>query len=152
MGGRPQNGYFNAAGKKVPGTTDITGRYKDSRGLMNWAHRRGLEGNPQLYDGEATERGTTVHEMAEESFRGKPYEALAAFAHSRARSEDDYVKAMAAYRAFEDWRNLFGDMHVIRPVAQEISLVSEKFQFGGTIDMVAMIGNRRAIIDFTTGS
>jgi hypothetical protein len=34
---RPKSGYFNAAGQPIPGTHDITGRYKEMGGLMNWA-------------------------------------------------------------------------------------------------------------------
>jgi hypothetical protein len=39
----PKGGYFTAAGEKVPSVTTILGRFKDSGGLMFWAHKVGAE-------------------------------------------------------------------------------------------------------------
>jgi len=49
---RPKSGYFNAAGQPIPGTHDITGRYKEMGGLMNWAYSQGKKGVP-LYQRDA---------------------------------------------------------------------------------------------------
>jgi hypothetical protein len=61
---RPRNGYTNAAGQPIPGTNDITGRYKDSGALIHWAHKQGAAGLP-LYDRSAIDIGSAVHKMAE---------------------------------------------------------------------------------------
>lgn len=39
----PRGGYFTAAGEKVPSVTTILSRFKDSGGLMFWAHGVGAE-------------------------------------------------------------------------------------------------------------
>jgi hypothetical protein len=43
---RPKSGYTNAAGLQVPGTTDVTGRYKDSGALIHWAHKQDGRARP----------------------------------------------------------------------------------------------------------
>jgi hypothetical protein len=37
----PSGGYHNKDGQRVPGTTTIIGRFKDSGGLMYWAKDQG---------------------------------------------------------------------------------------------------------------
>ncbi len=41
---RPAHGYRNAAGNKIPGTTTIIGRFKESGGLLQWAFKQGASG------------------------------------------------------------------------------------------------------------
>lgn len=41
--GTPKGGYFTAAGEKVPSVTTVLGRFKDSGGLLFWAHKVGGE-------------------------------------------------------------------------------------------------------------
>lgn len=41
--GTPKGGYFSASGEQVPSVTTILGRFKDSGGLMFWAHKVGAE-------------------------------------------------------------------------------------------------------------
>jgi hypothetical protein len=55
-------------------------------------------------------------------------------------------KARAAFKAFRQWRAKF---HV-EPHVQEVSLISEKHQFGGTLDTVAHIRNGLGLLDFKT--
>ena len=64
------------------------------------------------------------------------------------RDEDERDKARAAFGAFKQWRADFA----VEPHVQELSLVSEKMQYGGTIDNVAHIRNGLGLVDFKTSS
>lgn len=145
---RPAQGYRNAAGLVIPGTSDITGRYMDRTRLLYWAFNRGKQGHAKLYDNAAVNIGTAVHMMAELDLQDRPQEDIDFYLAATLRDADDRQKAESAFGAFRKWREKF---HV-RPHAQEISLVSEKLQFGGTLDTVAVIRNGLGLVDFKTST
>lgn len=73
--GRPVGGYRTSAGKKVPGVTTITGRYKDAGGLIHWAWSEGIEGRDYKESRDrAGDAGTVAHTLVEHRIRklGKP--------------------------------------------------------------------------------
>lgn len=139
----PSKGYFNAAGQRVPGTTTVIGRFKESGALIYWAYNRGKEGL-ELYESrdKAAELGTLVHEMVEAYIRKDDPLVLTVNL-----SEEDLRKAMSAFQAFEEW--FTGNKFVV--LAQEIQLVSEKYQHGGTPDAIARDGKDRiCLLDWKT--
>lgn len=143
---RPKNGYTNAAGLQVPGTTDVTGRYKDAGALINWAHKQGQQGLP-LYGRSAIDIGSAVHKMAELDLRGASDREIEASLHDYLSAPNHLEMAHTAFKAYREWR----EQCRVRPLAQEISLVSERHQYGGTPDLVAIINNGIGLIDFKTG-
>jgi hypothetical protein len=142
---RPKNGYTNAAGQQVPGTHDITGRYKDSRGLMYWIHQEGLKGNVNPY-ASAADIGTAVHKMCELDLRGATNREIEAVPHQMLSTPADVDKIWQSFRAFQAWRQ----EHRVQAIAFEESLVSEAFQYRGTYDVVAFVDGVRSLIDFKT--
>ena len=145
---RPSNGYTNAAGKPIPGTHDPISRYMDKSALMHWAYKRGTEGLP-MYDRSAIDIGSTVHGMAELDLRGRADREIEGYANDRLTAPDHLHKCWSAFEAFRDWRS---QCHV-RAIAQEVSLVSEAHQYGGTPDTIAMFGNGGlGLIDFKTSA
>jgi hypothetical protein len=142
---RPKNGYANAAGQSVPGTTDVTGRYKDSGALMHWAHKQGAAGLP-LYERSPLDIGSAVHKMAELDLIGASDREIEASLHTYLSAPNHLQMAHASFRAFREWR----EQCRVRPLAQEVSIVSEKHQFGGTPDLVAIINNGIGLVDFKT--
>jgi hypothetical protein len=143
---RPKNGYTNAAGQPVPGTTDVTGRYKDSGALIHWAHKQGAAGLP-LYDRSAIDIGSAVHKMAELDLIGAPDREIEAALHNYLSAPNHLQMAHASFKAFREWR----EQCRVTPIKQEISLVSERYQYGGTPDLIAMVNNGIGLIDFKTG-
>ena len=73
----PRKGYFLKDGTKVPGTTTIIGRFKESGALIAWAYKRGKDGL-ELYDSrdKAAEIGTIIHGLVERFLKGESAEAL----------------------------------------------------------------------------
>lgn len=143
---RPAQGYRNAAGLVIPGTSDILKRYMNSARLLYWAFNRGKQGNAKLYDDHAINIGTVVHKMAELDLTDQPQDDIEFYATTTLGNPEHRAMADSAFTAFKKWREAF---HV-RPHVQEVSLVSEQLQYGGTLDTVAVIRNGLGIIDFKT--
>jgi hypothetical protein len=145
--GRPSQGYSNAAGDKIPGTTTIIGRWKDSGGLIQWAYKsgrdherlvhQGREAPRHLYDvvDEAALAGSIAHDMIEAHILGNTPVIPKC-------SEDVADRAENSFNQFLEWR----EQSRIEIVATERTYVSEKHQFGGTVDAVGRDGKGRIVL------
>ncbi len=145
---RPKNGYFNAAGQPIPAVGDINGRFMDRSRLLYWAFNKGRSGAKKLYDNEAIDVGSAVHTLCELDLQGRSADDIAFYAKTTLPDPEMRAKAEASFRAFKMWR---AEFHVSL-IAQEISLVSERLQVGGTLDLVARIRRGRGLIEFKTSS
>lgn len=138
--GRPKAGYRNAAGKRVPGVTTIISRFKESGGLVQWAYQCGLDGlDINKVRDDAADAGTCCHEMIDCHLHGIPRIS----AYPQVVEE----KAEHAFLAYLEW----AEQSKLKLVASEQSLVSEKYQFGGTFDAVLVAGTLR-LLDYKTSS
>src|SRR5215468_720222 len=124
---RPKDGYKNASGQPVPGATDITGRYKEMGGLLHWAHAQGSKGLP-LYGRAAIDIGTTVHHMCELDLKGRTDREIERYVNECLTAPEHLRAAWNAFNTFREWRQQCR----VRAIAQEVSLVSEQCQYGGT--------------------
>jgi len=148
---RPYQGYRNAAGEKVPGTTTICGIVKDSGPLVQWAYKQGCvheqlraQGKPapaNLYDvvGRAADIGTLAHECCEADINGQPLPIL---------PDDKREPVMQAFGQYLTWKR----QTRLRIVGCEVPLVSERHQFGGTLDFVCEIDGVLCLGDFKTSN
>ena len=69
---RPTEGY-KIDGEKVPGVTTITGRFKESGGLIYWAWQQGKDGKDfRDTKQKAADAGRVAHGMIEADWTGKP--------------------------------------------------------------------------------
>lgn len=133
--------YKNAVGKRVPGTTSISGVLDKSRFLVPWANRLGLEGiDSSKYVDEKARAGTLAHEMILADFAGNPPPDLAAFTQYEIdQAENSFLKAL-------EWKK----RHTIVPVLSEAPLVSEVYQFGGKIDLYCGLDDVPTLLDLKT--
>jgi hypothetical protein len=145
---RPKQGYFNAAGLPIPGTGDINGRYMNRERLLYWAFNQGKKGLKKLYDDSALNIGTAVHTMAELDLKGEPQSAIEFYLNATLPDPEEREKAQTSFAAFRAWRSQF---HV-ESFKHEVSLVSEKLQFGGTLDNVAFIRRGKGLLEFKTSA
>jgi hypothetical protein len=152
---RPVHGYRNAAGAKVPGTTTIIGRFKDSGGLIQWAYKqgreheslaaRGLPSPRHLYDvvQAAADAGTLAHDMIEQDILGGSYDA------PPGTPPEIVTRATNCFQQYLEWRR---STH-LDIVATERSYVSERYQFGGTVDGIGRdTQGRIVLIDWKTSN
>lgn len=139
--GRPKSGYFNAAGKKIPGVTSILSRFRESGGLIAWAYQCGRDGiDINEARDSAADAGTCCHEMIDcelhhRAFNTGPWPA------------EVLSRAGHAFLGFLQW----AEQSKLAIAASEVSLVSEKHQFGGTFDGAFIAGTLR-LLDYKTSS
>jgi hypothetical protein len=135
----PRIKYLNAAGKEVVGTTTVLGLL-NKPALLKWAWEQGKKGLDfnKIRD-TAANIGTIAHYLCECDLRGKTPN-LGQY------SPDDVAKAENAYLAFLEFRRT----QKLTPLYTELSLVSEEYQYGGTIDVVAMLNGKKALVDLKT--
>ena len=144
----PKSGYRNAAGERIPGTTTIIGRFKDSGALLWWAFRQGEACErgevTGLYDkrDEAADSGTLAHEMVEMHIKGSEFKAPENV------SEKVLTQAENAYLMYLEW----ADQSKLEIIEQEMNLVSEEYQFGGTPDAIGMIKGELCLVDWKTSN
>lgn len=146
--GRPAAGYRNKAGDKLPGVTTICGLLAKPA-LIPWAYKSGreherleMQGKPapkHLYDvvDKAAEIGTLAHACCEQLIKGGPAVEI---------PDDCKEKVGKAVQAFQDWRSQAG----VAFAAVEVPLVSETYQYGGTLDFICEIQGRLCLGDFKT--
>lgn len=138
--GRPK-GYHAADGGRVPSVTTITGRFKESGGLLYWANRAGLDGKTlnEARDG-ATDVGSFVHSLIESEINWTEPPDV----------PSDYAERVES--AFSAWQSWFEATRQ-EIVATELPLVSERHRFGGTLDCVIRDKKGRlALADWKTSN
>jgi len=134
--------YKNAAGKRVPGVTTICG-IMDKPALVSWANRMGLEGiDTRSYVDSLAGAGTLAHYLVECDFRNVDPDPDVLREYAPA----DMDRAENSLLSYYEWRKV----HVVTPIANEIQLVSEKLQVGGTCDIYAEVDTTKTLIDIKT--
>lgn len=144
---RPKGGYRTADGQRVPGTTTITGRFKESGGLIYWAWNEGREGRDYRdTSGAAATAGTLCHEMIEAKLLGQEWQPPSA--EKLEVTETTYREILAgAEQGFAGFRAWY-EATKIEIVATEASMVSERHRFGGTLDAVAYLAGKLYLLDW----
>lgn len=133
--------YKNAAGKRVIGTTTALG-ILSKPALIPWANRLGLNGiDSAKYVDEKAAVGTLAHAKIMGYFLDKEID-------DSEFSKKEIDQADNALVSFYEW--IKGKK--IEPILVEKQLVSEKYQYGGAVDLLAKIDGSNDIIDFKTGS
>ena len=123
---RPIGGYKNAAAKRIPGTTTITGRFKDSGGLIHWAWQTGIDGaDYRAVRDKAADSGTLAHALVEAHLTNTDI--------SDTLESADPETLEQAQQGFESWK-LWLQQTASEVISWEQPLVSEEYQYGGTPD------------------
>ncbi len=139
----PTAAYTLKDGTRVPGTTTIIGRFKDSGALLHWAFEQGRSGVAHLYEkrDQAADIGTLAHKMIEDHVNGLEV----------VEPDDERGKsAWNAYQQYRTWERMSGIELLSK--YQEISLVSERYRFGGTPDALGAIDTTLILLDWKTSN
>lgn len=134
--------YTLGDGTRVPGTTTVIGLL-NKPGLVAWANKLGLQGiNSASYVDSMAGVGTLAHAMAQAELTGKALtEDLTEY------SPKEVDLAENALIKFLDWRKA----HEFEPILTEQPLVSEQYQYGGTIDAYGLLDGVPTLVDLKTG-
>jgi hypothetical protein len=145
----PKSGYHLKDGTRVPGTTTIIGRFKDSSALLYWACEQGkaIERGEigKLYDRRdaAAEAGTIAHGLVECHINNDDPAALLDGV-----SPDVGKKAKQAFESYLMWERTTN----LKIVEQEMELVSELYKFGGCPDAIGEIDGKLTLVDWKTSN
>lgn len=136
--------YTLKDGSFAIGTTTVLG-ILNKPALVPWANKLGLNGiEYRRYLDELADIGTLAHYLVECDVKGK-------------RPEDEVLKdytqnhldaAGICFKKFIDWK-LEVDF---KPLKSELGFVSEKYRYGGTLDLYGLRLGKKTLIDFKTGS
>ena len=138
----PTEGYWlEPEHERIPGTTTITGRFKESGGLIYWAWKLGTEGKDyRKVKDEAASIGTIAHAMVEAFVHGVDFDPSP--------YDSQFLdRARRPYEAFLEWAGT----HKFKVTDSEVKMISRVFRFGGTIDG-CLIGGRRELADVKTSN
>lgn len=140
--------YKDAEGNVVPSVTTIIGNNLGwNKGvLMGWVKKMMKEGeDPDKVRDKAASIGTIAHRLIELYLLGEEMKEN----ESREFPPSDMEKAIAASESFKDWWASKG----YEVVQTEAQYVSERYKYGGTIDLVAKDKDGNfIIIDFKTSN
>ena len=131
--------YLNKNGKRVPGVTTFIG-VLNKPALVPWANNLGLEGiNVRDYVNDKADIGTLAHAMI--------------FSHLKKEKPDlsfySQKQIDLAGNSFSKYL-LWEKKHTLKPILLEAQLVSEKYQYGGTVDNFCILDDVITLLDYKT--
>ena len=131
--------YLNESGKRVPGVTTFIG-VLNKPALVPWANNLGLEGiNVKDYVNDKADIGTLAHAMIFSHLK-KEEPDLSFY------SQKQIDLAGNSFKKYLKWEK----EHTLKPILLETPLVSEKYQYGGTIDNFGMLDDIVTLLDYKT--
>jgi hypothetical protein len=117
--------------------------------LIGWARKMAMKGiDPYKERDKAGTIGTLAHKLIEYHLHrqigddGWEVDFLDDYA------PNDIEKAQKGFEAFLEWEELVS----LEPLKMEERLVSEWYQFGGTIDLQANVNGKFSLVDFKTSN
>lgn len=132
--------YRNANNEIVPGVTTIVGLL-DKPALVPAANKLGLQGiDSRKAWGNLAEIGTLGHAMVMDYLKGEETD-------TSDYSKEQIDKAENSYLSWLEWKKA----KKIEPIGIEVTLVSEKHQFGGCFDFLGTINDTLILADYKTG-
>lgn len=126
--------YTTPEGLKYPSVTTIIGKASDNTWLEDWKARVGEE-EVRKVSGQASRRGTAVHELAEEYLKNNPN-------YSRGHMPGN----VATFGQIKPILN----KHITKIYGLEVPLYSDNLRVAGRVDCVAEWDDVLSIIDFKT--
>lgn len=143
----PAKGYTLQDGSRVPGTTTVIGRFKESGGLMQWAFQQGKAGKASLYEDsqKACDIGTAAHNMIECHINGLPVDEPL-----KVLDKEMASKALNAFEQYISWERQTKLKMLSK--YQEIQLISPSLKFGGTPDAIGEIDGQIVLLDWKTSN
>jgi hypothetical protein len=136
--------YKDAGGKRLPSVTTILGVLNKPQ-LVNWAYKLGKDGKDmKAVQDSAMSTGTLLHYLITcELMKDEPDQAYL----------DEFTLRDQRYcnnclLSWDEWKK----DKVIEVIECERPMVSEKFGYGGTLDLLAYINGKLCLCDFKSSN
>lgn len=134
--------YKNKEGKRVTSVTTILSII-DKPAFKFWSNAIGLQGiKVSEYVDDKADIGTLAHSICELYITGNKIEW-------EKYTKEQIIQACKCAKKFFEWLSY---QYEFIPIASELELVSEKHQYGGCIDLLAILNGNLTLIDFKTCS
>lgn len=136
--------YYLKDGTQVKGVTTFINSNLgwNKQALIAWARKEAMAGrDPFKVRDQAADIGTIAHYLIECDLKHETPE-LNQYAQA------DIDVAETCFLAYLEWKKA----HDVEPMHLELPLVSEIYEFGGTLDFVGKIDGNLAIMDYKTGT
>jgi len=131
--------YMNKDGGRVPGVTTFIG-VLNKPALVPWANNLGLQGiNVKDYVDDKADIGTLAHEMIFAHLKKEKVDTSFYSQKQIDLSENCFLKYL-------EWEK----KHTLKPILLETPLVSEKYQYGGTVDNFCILDDIITLLDYKT--
>jgi len=143
--------YYNSEGHIVPSVTTIIGNNLgwNKNILIAWARREASQGNdPDAIKRGAGSSGTLAHSMIEHAIRHEIDYSYTEQADYSNYTHNQIAEATNAFKAWLQFTNDYGPKYL----QAEIQLVSNKYNYGGTIDAIAKIKGKLYMLDWKTSN
>jgi ATP-dependent exoDNAse (exonuclease V) beta subunit len=132
--------------KFIPSVTWITGYVYKGIDFYKWLANKGWD-EAEAIKTEAGDKGSRVHHAIENLIMGNPVKMDDKYFNNSSETDEE-LKAdeYAAIVSFAQWFN------TVKPeiLLNETTVISEKYNFAGTVDFVCKIGDQVYIVDFKT--
>lgn len=137
----PHQKYYLSDGRQVVGASTPCKLGDDTGGLIHWAWKLGKEGKDYRTERDsAANIGTVCHAMIEAWLKQEELDYSDFFS-------EDSEEAKKARKGFDKFR-IWWDENKFTFLFSELPLVSEAYEYGGTLDIIALDGDqRRTLID-----
>lgn len=131
--------YKNKANKRVVGTTTALD-VLNKRALIKWANDLGLQGiDSSKYVDKLSRIGTLAHERIACELQGEEPDL-------EAYSKEEIDLSDNSLLSYYSWL----ENHTILPILVEKPLVSEEYQYGGTVDVYGTVDGKPSLVDLKT--
>lgn len=140
----PTINYVNKQKKRLSGTTTIISQNLgwNKGALMYWSWREGCEGRDYKKTRDsAADAGTVCHAMIDAHIKGSNLDISDYSSDIRSKAETGFLN-------FLEWKKMVR----LVPLATEVHLVSEVYQYGATPDLIGTVGDKLALIDWKTSN
>jgi len=134
--------YINEEGKRVPSVTTIINQHLgwNKQALLGWTKRMMLGGqDADKVLNEAGDIGTLLHLLIEGHQRGFDIDT----------KDYSYNQEKAAMKAFAGYLQWYEKVK-FKSLRNEVLLVNEEMQVGGTIDCIGKMGDDLVVVDWKT--
>lgn len=132
--------YKLKSGVRVPSVTTMLG-ILNKPALLDWAWQMGTQGlDYKAVRDTAGTIGTLAHYLILSDLKGEKPDTSEYSATDIERAENCLIK-------YWDWQK----GHKVEPIMLESPLISEQYQYGGTIDFFGKVDGQPTLLDFKTG-
>ena len=139
--------YRNSNGKVIKGVSTVIDSVLAKPALVKWANNLGLQGiDSTKFRDEMANIGTLAHHLVMSQLTGTGKESIDVFMSDY--SPNMWESAGNALKSFNNWMA----QHEVELILAETPLISERYQYGGTIDLYATVDGVSTLVDFKTGS